>query len=411
MDPRVPESSSPVVILTQTSTQFALPINMADMATTSTINNHPRTRSTIRSLHSEPFDVDSPINHSLQYRQSATLRSTAARALSVSSEGSNVAPTFARDNNNNNNDVAGPTTRSRKRHYHNTNTNTNTVPLAASAPPIRRQTTSSSSSSKRSRTKKVGGRGTNAMKKPPPGLKKKPPPGLKLGDDDVTDKKPDATVDNCCICMCYVEPNDLALINSCDHRFCFGCIEKWSERENKCPLCKVRFTKIDRVNKKRKKGTKNTKKVNDRDQRSDLVPGAALEGLLANLNRNTGSLARIILGGFDFGVGATMSSSRPGGSASRASFAPRSGTRSVINFDDSDEEESPMSQFMRAIHGGGASDLRMPPTVVRPVSVTARFTTTSRSYARNVNDSTAGNGAENPLEIDDDSVEEVIEID
>jgi len=285
----VPESSSPVVIL-QTSTQFTLPINMADMATTSTINNHPRTRSTIRSI---PFDVDSPINHSRQYRQSAMLRSTAARALSVSSVESNVAPTFARDDNNN--VVAGPTTRSRKRKHHNanTNTNTNTVPLAASAPPIRRQSTSTSTStssalsSKRSRAKKVGGKGANTMKKPPPGLKKKPPPGLKLGDDDVSDKKPDAaataaTVDNCCICMCHVEPNDLALINSCDHRFCFGCIEKWSERENKCPLCKVRFTKIDRVNKKRKKGTKNTKKVNDRDQRSDLVPGAALEGLLGN---------------------------------------------------------------------------------------------------------------------------------
>jgi len=80
--------------------------------------------------------------------------------------------------------------------------------------------------------------------------------------------------------MCDVEPNDLALVNSCDHRFCFGCIEKWAERENKCPLCKIRFTKIDRVNKKRKKGTKNSKKVKQRDQRSDIVPGAALEGLI-----------------------------------------------------------------------------------------------------------------------------------
>jgi len=80
--------------------------------------------------------------------------------------------------------------------------------------------------------------------------------------------------------MCDVEPSDLAMINGCDHRFCFGCIEKWSERENKCPLCKARFTKIDRINKKRKKGTKNTKKVKQRDQRSDLAPGAALEGLI-----------------------------------------------------------------------------------------------------------------------------------
>jgi len=80
--------------------------------------------------------------------------------------------------------------------------------------------------------------------------------------------------------MCEVEHDDLAGISGCEHKFCFECIRLWSERENKCPLCKVRFTKIDRVNKKRKKGTKNTMKVKQRDQRSDFGPGAALEGLL-----------------------------------------------------------------------------------------------------------------------------------
>jgi len=80
--------------------------------------------------------------------------------------------------------------------------------------------------------------------------------------------------------MCDVKPNDLAGINGCSHQFCFECIEKWAERENTCPLCKSRFTKIDRKSKKRKKGQKNTKKVKQRDQRSDLVSGAALEGLL-----------------------------------------------------------------------------------------------------------------------------------
>ena len=79
--------------------------------------------------------------------------------------------------------------------------------------------------------------------------------------------------------MSDVEVGDLAKINSCDHRFCFSCIEKWAERENSCPLCKVRFTKIERLNKSRRKGQTNTKKVKKRDQRSDL-PGAALEGLL-----------------------------------------------------------------------------------------------------------------------------------
>jgi hypothetical protein len=82
--------------------------------------------------------------------------------------------------------------------------------------------------------------------------------------------------------MCDVEPDsdDLAFINGCEHRFCFGCIDQWSERENTCPLCKNRFTKIDRVNKKRKKGVKNSKKVKQRDQRSDIISGAAIEGLL-----------------------------------------------------------------------------------------------------------------------------------
>lgn len=97
-------------------------------------------------------------------------------------------------------------------------------------------------------------------------------------EDEEEDSKPAAT-ESCCICMSDVETDDLAKISGCDHLFCFGCIEKWAERENSCPLCKIRFTKIDRVNKKRKKGQSNTKRVKQRDQRSDL-PGSALESLL-----------------------------------------------------------------------------------------------------------------------------------
>lgn len=229
------------------------------------------------------------------------------------------------------------------------------------------------------------------------------------GDDDAADKKPAAIVENCCICMCDVEPNDIAMINSCDHRFCFGCIEKWSERENKCPLCKTRFTKIDRVQKKRKKGTKNSKRVKQRDQRSDLAPGAALEGLIANLNRNSGSLARIIFGGFEFGH-----MSGPGATGPRPFPATRTPNGAAAEFvdEESDDDDSPMAAFMRALHGtSGANGVRMSTTVMQPMTLTAHFTTTTRSFARNLHDSTAGNGADNPLEIDDDSVEEVIEID
>jgi len=189
------------------------------------------------------------------------------------------------------NSAAGPTTRSRKRSSNQISTGEKStkvdaaadddVPSVASATSRKRKPSSSpSSSSKRCRA-------TN-RKKPPPGaaLKKAPPPGAskKIGSDEADGKKPEAEAVNCCICMCDVEPYDLSSINGCDHRFCFGCIEKWSERENKCPLCKARFTKIDRVNKKRKKGTKNTKKVKQRDQRTDLVPGAALEGLIGKKN-------------------------------------------------------------------------------------------------------------------------------
>ena len=170
--------------------------------------------------------------------------------------------------------VTGPTTRSRKRSH----MGTAAVPSAASAP---------------SRKRKAP-RCTSNRKKPPPGaeLKKAPPAAASAdiksdGNNDGADKKPAAVVENCCICMCDVEPNDVAMINSCDHRFCFGCIEKWSERENKCPLCKTRFTRIDRVNKTRKKkgvkGVKNTKKVKQRDQRPDIANGAALEGLIGEL--------------------------------------------------------------------------------------------------------------------------------
>ena len=133
--------------------------------------------------------------------------------------------------------------------------------------------------------------------------------------------------------------------------------------------------------------------------------------LSANLNRNSGSLARIIFGGFEFG-GSIHSTSSSGANSARAGFsAPRSNNGTYD--DESDDEDSPMAAFMRALHGApGASGVSMSTTVVRPMTVTARFTATTRSYARNVHDSTAGNGAENPLEIDlDDDSDEVIEID
>lgn len=384
----VPESSSPVVLL-PASSQFSYGVNRTEVATTTTgsrtllrhtgITQQPRTTRTIASVASS----------------SAAIRTNGHFA---GGHGGDTA-------------VAGPTTRSRKRSHNNareaSSAQPDAAPSSSASPPSTKR--KSPTATRGSRSKRP--RSASSQKKPPPedDLKKAPCGCTKAGEkDEASDKKPAAAVVNCCICMCDVEPSDLAMINGCDHRFCFGCIEKWSERENKCPLCKARFTKIDRINKKRKKGTKNTKKVKQRDQRSDLAPGAALEGLIANLNRNSG-LARIILGGFEFGG---ISASGP--PTARASFTTRSsnGMRSPFEDEDSDDDDSPMAAFMRALHGSSvANGVSMSTTVVRPMTLTAHFSTTTRSFARNVHDSTAGNGADNPLEIDDDSVEEVIEID
>ena len=87
--------------------------------------------------------------------------------------------------------------------------------------------------------------------------------------------------------MCDVPSKELATINGCEHEFCFGCIETWSERENTCPLCKERFTKIARVEKLKGKGSskKNAKKVRSRDQRSDFLHGIGVEGLQGLLGK------------------------------------------------------------------------------------------------------------------------------
>mmetsp|Transcript_7235 Transcript_7235/g.14952 ORF Transcript_7235/g.14952 Transcript_7235/m.14952 type:complete len:387 (+) Transcript_7235:113-1273(+) len=306
---------------------------------------------------------------------------------------------------------AGPTTRSRLRSHNTvrslTSSSVRSTTSTAVPPPVanpsRKRKAPTSSSSERSKAPRIRGH----RKKPPPGTDlRKAPPQVKSEKDD--DKKPAAVV-NCCICMSDVEPNDVAKIDGCDHRFCFCCIEKWSERENKCPLCKIRFHKIERIHRKYTKGSKNTKKVKQKDQRSDLSSGAALEGLIANLQRNSGgtSLARIIFGNIEFGgtapAAAISTSTSRSASGVHAEFADSS--------DDSDDE-SPMAAFMRALHGSSvANGMSMTTTVVRPMTVTATAHFSTRSFARNVHDSTAGRGADNPLEIDDDSVEEVIEID
>jgi len=94
----------------------------------------------------------------------------------------------------------------------------------------------------------------------------------------------------CCICLDVPNISEASSLNGCAHVFCFGCIEKWAERENSCPLCKNRFTKIERVTKppakKRKKGdpprAKQTKKIQHRDQRTDFITANPLQSLFAS---------------------------------------------------------------------------------------------------------------------------------
>ncbi|GIL61353.1 hypothetical protein Vafri_15786 [Volvox africanus] len=47
-------------------------------------------------------------------------------------------------------------------------------------------------------------------------------------------------------CVCYEKTRDLGELDSCFHRFCFECISRWAETENRCPMCKERFIVIKR---------------------------------------------------------------------------------------------------------------------------------------------------------------------
>jgi hypothetical protein len=48
----------------------------------------------------------------------------------------------------------------------------------------------------------------------------------------------------CSICLESPSVEDFSTIRGCDHMFCLQCITTWSERNNVCPFCRVRFTYI-----------------------------------------------------------------------------------------------------------------------------------------------------------------------
>jgi hypothetical protein len=263
---------------------------------------------------------------------------------------------------------------------------------------------------------------------------KKPPP-VNLKNDSPEDSKKPAVVDkpaSCCICMDEPKPADLAEINGCEHFFCFDCIEKWAERENSCPLCKSRFTKINRVQKAKKKAgesTKNSKKVKQRDQRSDLAPGAALEGLLSSFAASSSlpphRVARLIFSGMGTQSPFILSSAVRRGTGNHGPADRARAENPFLSDTDEDDDETsffpaasfhgqahPFSSFFRALPlGRGApAGVFVGPNgfgSLRPTNQPA-----ARSYASNANDATAGRQADNPLEIadsdsDDDDVEVV----
>ena len=188
------------------------------------------------------------------------------------------------------------------------------VAAAASAVPLGTPTAGASTRSTRSRASRVPGLGHGAsssssrsrastlrnvveIEDSPPakrnaasdltassGLKRKRArAGFKVDpeeDEGVEGDRKTEEAPECCICMCEIEQDQIAKISGCSHTFHFTCIEEWSKRENSCPLCKNRFTQIDRLSKKRKKGQKNVKKVRQRDQQADISNASALEGLL-----------------------------------------------------------------------------------------------------------------------------------
>lgn len=56
--------------------------------------------------------------------------------------------------------------------------------------------------------------------------------------------------------ICYNQIELQGCVDSCGHLFCFSCIHKWSEvmpkqTENTCPICKARFFKITKVQKRK----------------------------------------------------------------------------------------------------------------------------------------------------------------
>jgi Ring finger domain len=310
----------------------------------------------------------------------------------------------------------------------------------------------------------------------------KPPPNAKNDadyDDDEPVKAGAAAEVSCCICMSEPERHEESTINGCEHRFCFGCIAKWSERENTCPLCKVRFTKICRAYPQRasrgggggKSGGQrsvNSKTVKQRDQRSDILSGPTLEGLLHSLAASAAGgpphnmldpfmrrlfSSGLISGGpnatrafslaefmndsddddddfdddaeafhpFSFLMRSSTSHYRVGTFVpSFPTMAARAAASGVAASSNESSRTAPVADRSSRQHSGRMPTRACPhvsslsaaassssPRFVAVAAAAAATARPARSYATNSGDSRAGQDFANPLEIDDSSDDEI----
>lgn len=83
-----------------------------------------------------------------------------------------------------------------------------------------------------------------------------------------TVKKDNVTDEICVICMDPIQQKNMASLDTCDHKYCVGCIKEWAKTENSCPQCKRKFKKITSLKKGCKK-KKQTVEVEDKRQRPD----------------------------------------------------------------------------------------------------------------------------------------------
>jgi hypothetical protein len=48
--------------------------------------------------------------------------------------------------------------------------------------------------------------------------------------------------------ICFEAIKEQGIIDSCNHIFCFDCIDKWRKYSTRCPVCKERYSSFKRKN-------------------------------------------------------------------------------------------------------------------------------------------------------------------